>query len=446
MALPNTEKTAGAGREYVTQERLLYDSVERLGKDPYEWTAIHLHLSQLLAQNRTEARLRIALRLFDQLINTYRSQVFVLASQDFVILSKGMQLRDLDQVIDKVKTLFELDPLTFSESGDDKLYSVYDLSSDYSFFFGQCRDLMASVDSRRSLEKAAPVQLTPKRLGEVVKIVQDRDIAPFIRRQTVIGFTEKGRGTLAFQEFFVSMADLQKAMAPDAQFVGSRWLFDHLCQMLDEKMLKTIFQLQESSRPKQISLNLNLTTLSTPAFQQFLDRAKDRFGIVVEVQIVDIYNDFMAFFRARDMLHDRGHRILIDGFSHLSFRFVDPSQFGADLLKLIWAPELPAIFANQASDLARTTIDGVGRDRLVLARCDTEQAITWGQSQGINMFQGRFLDTMLGAMTMMKCEKSKLCTLNQCVSRRSVVDGAPRVECPNPPMLDTNPDVRTAKH
>jgi hypothetical protein len=53
---------------------------------------------------------------------------------------------------------------------------------------------------------------------------------------------------------------------------------------------------------------------------------------------------------------------------------------------------------------------------------------------------------MLGAMTMMKCEKSKLCTLNQCVSRRSVVDGAPRVECPNPPMLDTNPDVRTAKH
>jgi hypothetical protein len=446
MALAAQTGTSGPGREYVTQERLLYDSAERLGKDPYEWTAVHLHLSQLLEQNRTEARLRIAFRLFDQLVNTYRSQVFVLSNHDFVILSKGMRLHDLDQVIDKIKALFELDPLTFDEGGESRLYSVFDLASDYSYFFEQCRALMQGVDSRRSVDKSAPVHLTPKRLGEVVKTFKDRNIAPFIRRQSVIGFTEKGRGTLAFQEMFVSMADLQKAMAPDTLFVGSRWLFDHLCQMLDEKMLKTIFQLQESSRSKQLSLNLNLTTLATPAFQQFLDRAKGQFGIIVEVQIVDIYNDFMAFFRARDLLHDRGHRILIDGFSHLSFKFVDPGQFGADLLKLVWAPELPAIFANQASDLARATIDSVGRDRLVLSRCDTEQAIMWGMSQGINMFQGRYLDTMLGAMTMMKCEKSKLCTLNQCVTRRTVVDGQPRIDCPNPPMLDSHPDVRTSRH
>ena len=83
----------------------------------------------------------------------------------------------------------------------------------------------------------------------------------------------------------------------------------------------------------------------------------------------------------------------------------------------------------------------VGFDRVILARCDTEQSISWGLSQGIRMFQGRFLDSMGAAVTMAQCDKSSACTLNQCVQRHGVITGRPRVECGNNDMLDAFPPL-----
>ena len=40
-------------------------------------------------------------------------------------------------------------------------------------------------------------------------------------------------------------------------------------------------------------------------------------------------------------------------------------------------------------------IDRSGRARIILCRCDSEEAIRFGQSMGITMFQGRIIDKML---------------------------------------------------
>lgn len=440
------QENDGPGREYVTQERLLFDTVERLAKDPWEWVALHIYLSKLLPYNRTEARLRVAFRLFDPLVSSYRSQVFVLSNQDFVILGKGMRFFDAEEIIGRLRAQFELDPLTNYEEGQEsQFYTWFELGQDYSNFLSLCQKMLGKADSRRPPQVVSQAQLDPKKLADVVKVVANVDVTPLVRCQSVIGFTEKGRGTLAFQEFFVSIADLQKLTAPDLNFVGSRWLFEHLCQTLDKRMLKAIEGLPTATRPKQISLNLNLSTLLSPEFAAFLDRTQKSFGVVAEVQVVDIFNDLNGYFRARDMLHARGQRILIDGFSTLSLHFVEPGLFGADLLKLIWVPELPDIFASKTGDSAKETIAKVGFERVVLARCDTEASIHWGLSQGINMFQGRFLDTKLAAVTMALCPKSKGCTVAQCTSRRNVVGGPIRAECPSQPNVDTHPDIRSAR-
>ena len=37
----------------------------------------------------------------------------------------------------------------------------------------------------------------------------------------------------------------------------------------------------------------------------------------------------------------------------------------------------------------------VGTDRIILARCESEQALEIGRSLGISLYQGRWLDQML---------------------------------------------------
>jgi hypothetical protein len=440
-------EAATAGREYVTQEKLLHDTVERLGRDPSDWLAVHIYLSRLLPANRTDAKMRIALRMFDNLASSFRSQIFVLSNQDIVVLGKDMRQADIEEVIDKLKSLFHLDPLTFYDyGGESQFYQWYDLSYSHLDFFELCRQMVVWADERKTRPGGQPVeQLTPKSLSTALKAIAATDISPFIRRQAILGFTEKGRGTLAFQEFFVSMSDLERQVSLETRFVGSRWLFDHLCQMLDNRMFDALKRLPQACLPKMLSLNLNLSSLTTPAFNAFLDWCEGRMGLVVEVMAVDIYNDLAAYFRARDMLHTRGHRILIDGLSHLSLKLMDAGLFGPDLVKLVWAPELPTMLDSNMGGDSKDSLDHIGLGRVILSRCDTEKSILWGISQGITMFQGRYLDAMMAAVTMSKCEKSGGCSLSQCTQRRGVVSGRTRAECPNPVMVDQQPDIRTVK-
>ena len=40
-------------------------------------------------------------------------------------------------------------------------------------------------------------------------------------------------------------------------------------------------------------------------------------------------------------------------------------------------------------------IDRCGRARIILSRCDSDEAIRFGQALGITMYQGRYVDKLL---------------------------------------------------
>ena len=42
-------------------------------------------------------------------------------------------------------------------------------------------------------------------------------------------------------------------------------------------------------------------------------------------------------------------------------------------------------------------IERIGKGRVILARCDNESAVTFGQSVGIKLFQGRHIEKLLSA-------------------------------------------------
>jgi hypothetical protein len=442
----NVPIPGSAGSEVVTQESLLLATVERVARYREGRVAVQIHLSGLRPQNRQEGHIRIALRTLEPMVNAYRGQMFLLANSDIVFLLKDANGTDVENVVFKLRALFSKDPLTFGDGGDgqDRFCTWFELeTTDYNSLLELARaaNAAARAKARDTAVSAPPRPIDAKALGEVLNRVSGIELTGFVRRQTAIEINQfKAQG--CFQEFFVALGELQKALAPEINLLGNPWLFQHLSQTLDQKVLAALQTAQFSVRPTAFSLNLNIHSVLSPAFDAFDKAQGAEVGIIVEFQVLDVLADSKGFYAARQRLRNSGRRVAIDGLNELPLHFMDVAQFGADLHKLTWGPEL--VNAERSLPVSRA-VNLLGAETFVLARCDSEAAISWGLDQGIQRFQGRYVDAMLAAYTMQFCGRSATCTVQQCVARRGVIAGPLRTECANLDMVDRIPDIRTPK-
>ncbi|MBF0393210.1 MAG: hypothetical protein HQL38_11055 [Alphaproteobacteria bacterium] len=428
-------------QEVVTQESLLLDAAERIGRIREGRVAYILHLSKLRPQNRQDAQLRIAVRILEPTVVANRGQIFLLGNCDIVFTTKDAYPTDIENLVYKLRALFNKDPLTFSDSGDgvDRFYTRHDLEYDYEGFLVFSRK-MAEEAKRRSREAPSVGQpqkpLDPKSLGGVLDRMGTIDVAGIVRRQSAVGMTDRNTIAVMFQEFFVSVGDLQRVVAPDCNLLTNRWLFQHLSLTLDQRMMGVIGDLALRKAPETISLNFNVGTIATPAFRALAQSGQVK--LVIEFQVVDAFADIGAYFQACDFLHDYGHKVLLDGLNPMSLHFMDVARYRADLFKVAWSPELPD---GDHPDELRDAFAEIGMDPVILTRCDSEQSLQWAMTMGISKFQGRYVDAMLSAVTMARCDKSAHCTFAQCIQRRGVITGKPRAECGNLDRLDGLPEV-----
>jgi hypothetical protein len=76
---------------------------------------------------------------------------------------------------------------------------------------------------------------------------------------------------------------------------------------------------------------------------------------------------------------------------------IDRKRLGADLVKMIWSADLLDALNEARRDELKSAIKRVGVDRVILCRCDSVDAIRWGQSLGVRLFQGHYIDSRLRA-------------------------------------------------
>ena len=81
--------------------------------------------------------------------------------------------------------------------------------------------------------------------------------------------------------------------------------------------------------------------------------------------------------------------------SHLSLPLVTRGDLGVDLVKLFWGADMAEQLNGPHGEALREAVRKMGSERLILAHCDSEQALEFGLSLGITLYQGYLLDTML---------------------------------------------------
>ncbi len=377
--------------EFVTPESLLLDTAERLGRVRAGRVAVRVRLSRLSPQFRDPAYGRVAERMFDGLVAQYRCQVFALSDGDIVATGKDMPFGDVDAVLYKLRTLFDGDPLVHQDpyGPGDRFCTWYDLEVDYDAFLAMAADTV----SRSQPRHVPPPPITPADAERIVGLLTPEAVRPFITAQAAVRVEPRREARLAFQEIFVSVAELAPRIAPGRDIGRDLWLFQYLCGVLDSRLLAGIGGLTLFGRELPVNLNLNVSTVLSPEFTAFLERFP-RAEATVEFQTIDAFADLGAFRRACDRLHEAGHRAMIDGLSPLGLWMLADADLPVDGYKLMWTADIANARADTDRDPA-PAVRALGPQRIVLGHCATVAAIDWGVRQGISTFQGHFVDATL---------------------------------------------------
>ncbi|MDD9903652.1 MAG: hypothetical protein OXT06_08810 [Rhodospirillaceae bacterium] len=396
----------------ASQAYLLLDYTQRLDRHRDGRRAVHIHLSRLKPQNRREQHIRVAVNTFQEIVSQYDGQVFVLSNCDLMFLFKDAKISDIDDAVMRLRYLFSEDPLAQGEDEEDiaRFCTWHNIQANYNAFLETVEQLYQEEQRRErrlaaAAEAAGEVEsvtderaaLTPEQLGRLENFLERADLSSVLRRQHVCAVIGENAPQSIFKELFISIGDLATTVLPDVNLTANRWLFQHLTQTLDLRMLRLLSRADDSDLFSSFSMNMNIDTLVGSDFIEFDKslRTGSRGTIVIELQPIDVFADFNAFMFARDFAKEKGYRICLDGVGINFFEFIDRKKLGIDLVKVIWTPDL-SNEANQArhEEMAKH-ISGMGKSRVILSRCDTPAAIRLGQNLGISMFQGRYIDSLL---------------------------------------------------
>ncbi|MCK6452942.1 MAG: hypothetical protein L6R19_19155 [Alphaproteobacteria bacterium] len=396
-----------ADEQQISQEIQLVEFLERLSRNRDGRVAIHVHLSRLRPWQRREQHLRLATSTFADLVRPLQGQGFVLRNSDIVFVGHSKDIEALTDAVERLRGMFSEDQAgpVADVSVTDDFCSWINLTTRFDEFMAWARQTGDAERARQRRLAAARAHLNatpqkpinPAQLTRIEAYLSQADLSGLMRRQPICLIAPDQSIKPVYRELYIAISSLAAAVSPDIDLAGNKWLFRHLTQVLDQRMLSLLARNDDRDIASAFSLNLNVATIATPHFLAF-DRtigSNARGTIVIEFDLIDIMADMSGFQFAREVLRDRGYRICVDGADHQTLPMIDRERLGADLLKLMWRPEMaegtnPAL----ASDL-RQCIQRAGLARVILNRCGEAAAVAFGQSLGITLFQGRQVDTML---------------------------------------------------
>lgn len=404
------ERNARGGGRVSGDEQLLLDYLRQLEKHKEGRRAVHLRLSLLRPVNRREHHIRAAVGGFDALIGSSQGQLFVLGNSDLFFAYKTDAHPRVETEVRKVRFLFSDDPLLNDDSDQAPFAVWFDVARDFRDVVRQVRGI-APAGSSPSSRKRQPMKrvrgsaevkpewgesLTPEMLGRMEAALTHADLSNLVHRQVVCFLSPRMLPEPRFTELYISIPDLRETVLPEVDLMSSHWLFRHLTKTLDRRMLSMLAKPGHIRVSGDININLNVSTLLSGEFLAFDETmtARPRPAMIFTVDQADIFGDLGTYLLARKFVQDKGYRLCLDGLTHRTFDMFDRGWLGADLVRIAWQPEM----ADEGEDLHRrlhAAVEGGSGSRMVLSRVDTPEAVIFGQSLGIQLFQGDYVDQLV---------------------------------------------------
>jgi hypothetical protein len=395
-----------------SHEELFLDYAERLSKHREGRRAIHLQVSGLQKHNRRESHVRVAVKSFDDLVQRFEGQCYLMHNSDIVVVVKGATIAQIDDIVLKLRYLFREDPFVEADGTDEEenqFCSWFDLEHDYDALrrLAQRMHAISEEDiveyelddteaSDVAVDRSTLSPMDPGRLEKLIQVLSGADISAWLRRQPVCAILPGNLPQQVFNEVYVSVAELQSRMMPGIDIQSNRWLFQYLTETLDLRVLKHLPEMEQEIKSSS-SLNLNLATILRPEFLDFNRRLRSvtSKSMVIEFQCLDVFTNLAEFRFARDVAQGNGYKVCLDGLDDTTFPLMAQDGLDFDLQKIVFTPDLIATAGTRKQKLFRSAVLRADPAKVILCRCDSQEAINFGRQMGISLFQGRYVDHMI---------------------------------------------------
>ena len=393
-------------------ENKLLDTINGIESEANGWRAVYFRFDQLLEQYRSDYQIQISVNLLVDLLVNYQGGVFVCFDRTIILVCRNVSKTQIDKAIFQLRYLFMDDPLAYDNGGEENknFCRIFDLGIEYPEFYQICRQKLSQstradkVETNKKptritniLSNVSEQLFTPSRLAHIELDLNKADLSRIIERQSICAITNDNKIRKVFDEYYIQISSLRQMLHSKTDFLSNRWLFRYLTKLLDERVMDLFSMSPMRYFDSPVAVNFNIETILSSKFKEFdaLIKPLVKHSIIIEIQIGDVFIDISAFVAARNILNKLGYKICLDGVTNLSILQIDREKLGFDLAKLQWNADLEDDLGVEENKILMKAIKSFGEHRVILTRCDSRQAVNYGQAMGINLFQGRFIDKML---------------------------------------------------
>jgi EAL domain-containing protein (putative c-di-GMP-specific phosphodiesterase class I) len=286
---------------------------------------------------------------------------------------------------------YELFPLKDQLADFDAI--IQKIADDYRAFQERRSRLLNKAGTALTTAQGQP--LTAASLAKLEDLLRKADITGFLKSQMCCAVTQGEPLRTFFREVFVGVHDLRQMVAPRNDLRMVKPLFQQLTRTMDQRVLRAMFDGFVTRQSGNVSINLNIQTVMSFAFREFDTRIANfipKSQIIIEIPRFDVFWDYAEYLTACEFLRNAGYRVLLDGVTLDVLAMFSRAEMGADFIKVLFRPE--RVNEWREAGVAEK-VAGAEAGRLIMARCETAEALELGQAVGIRLFQGFHIDSML---------------------------------------------------
>lgn len=213
----------------------------------------------------------------------------------------------------------------------------------------------------------------------------------FIRHQKMVEILPGGPPRDVMREYFVGMDALKSHVFLDVELRGSGNIFNQLTITLDRLLLDAF----GDANPERVacSINLNVESVFTRAFQTFLEEAEKKSfdNLVFEFRQANVLQQYDEYEVAANLISSRKGRIAIDAVFPETVGIVNMQRLSADYAKIFWRQGAETVLQRFTREIEQLQNEGT---QVILARVDDDLGIQVGHDLGVTLFQGFHIDDM----------------------------------------------------
>ncbi|MCK5424015.1 MAG: EAL domain-containing protein [Emcibacter sp.] len=416
----------------------LISAMRPVKRHPEGYRGIHLHFSMLEREYKQPYHRRSIATAFNKLIHTKNGQLFWTSNFDVLFICKDCSIAAIDTAILGARRAVEESPLIkeYIDAGrDDGICDWYDLKKDMDRFLELIHGLkdvkasdQAPSPSLKSMisnlnetlvkvennpaprpekttrpfynstsKKNTSTPMGPIQLDQLERNLINIEIFQMLANQTAYVIVGNSTPQPIFVEHYISAAEVSKRLLPNYDIYADKWLFHRLTRTFDRKLLQTLPQ-RDLIKGQVISININVETIFTREFDKFISifKKQNNQPLILEMRLFDVISDIQKYYEAREKLTSLGCRICLDAIDLESLAILDRELLAVDFLKINWKAHYKQLLDGPLKKKIMTAINDQGNMRIILCHCDSEDALKFGKTVGIHMYQGFLIDKKYG--------------------------------------------------